>query len=365
MSGSGSPAEYSYFTCNLRTGALAEELPSLRPVQPLGQRLSQVVATAFELDLAGAPAEWLSSTDPGRTLIVAVDRLTGLPVWSGPTLVRAGGSSTTLKLSAATPEAYLDRRYAGSYTATGVDMSTVMANVAQLITTNGPPFVFDTVAFGSTVDLTIQDGDDKTVLSILQTVAGMTPAPEFTVDTVWTDSTQSAVQLVLRIHPTIGVQSASPEAVFDLPGCVSDYELSESYESGKGATVILAKGEGEGTTRSISGPQSATALMAGGWPQWDYRFTPSTNVTSVAQLNAHAIRALALMQTGMKAWTINGAATVAPRLGRDWALGDSIALAVAPGASPRHPQGVNLVARAYGWELDPAAGRVSPILLET
>lgn len=359
------PLELTWLACDFKSGRIAEELRSLRPTQAIGRRLGQAVSTTFELDLAGAPTEWASATDPGRILLVAVDRSTGLPVWSGPGLVRAGGSASTLKLSAVTPEGYLDRRYAAGYTAAGVDMATAMANVASVVTSNGPALAFDTTVFGTTVDMAIQDGDDKTVLAVLTELAGMTPAPEFTIDTVWADAAQTTVQLVLRIHPTIGVQSAVPEAQFDMPGCVIDYELSESYETGKGATVILAKGEGEGTTRSISGPQTATALMAAGWPEYDFRFTPATNVLSVAQLNAHAARALELMATGTKAWTVNAAASAAPRLGTEWGLGDSIALNVAAGVSPRHPAGVATVARAYGWELDPAANRLSPILLET
>ena len=84
--------ELEWLACNLRTGAIAEELRSLRPTQPLGRRLGQAVSTSFELDLTGAPVEWASASDPGRILLVAVDRSTGLPVWSGLALVRAGGA---------------------------------------------------------------------------------------------------------------------------------------------------------------------------------------------------------------------------------------------------------------------------------
>ena len=70
------------------------------------------------------------------------------------------------------------------------------------------------------------------------------------------------------------------------------------------------------------------------------------------------------MRSGSRAWTLQAAASAAPRLGTDWALGDSITLAVAAGCSPRHPAGVQVTARAWGWELDAAADRLTPILLE-
>jgi hypothetical protein len=61
-------------------------------------------------------------------------------------------------------------------------------------------------------------------------------------------------------------------------------------------------------------------------------------------------------------WSIEAVASVAPRLGSDWALGDSVHLAVQQ--SPRHPQGVDVVARCWSWELDPGSDKVRPILVE-
>jgi hypothetical protein len=164
------------------------------------------------------------------------------------------------------------------------------------------------------------------------------------------------------VRSAIGTQAASPEAVFDFPGCVSAYSLSESYEAGKGATIVTARGEGEGSSRLTSAAREATALIANGWPRWEYRYTPATGVTDPDQLNAHAIKTLALMQQGAQVWSIEAAASRAPRLGRDWFLGDTVRLAVE--RSPRHPQGTDLVARCWSWELDPGAGRVRPILVE-
>jgi hypothetical protein len=354
--------ELAWLACDLRTGRVAEELRSLKQTQPLTRRLGAVTSTSFEMSLAGAPEEWESATDPGRTLLVAVDSATGLIVWSGITLTREGGASDTLRLAAAVPEAYLGRRYPGTYSATGTDITTVMAALATPAITDGPPIILDTVLSATTIDYATADGDDKTVLSQLQTLAGMAGAPEFTIDTAWADAAQTTVQLVLRIRPTIGSQLDPPEATFDLPGNISDYVLSESYEDGRGATEVLATGEGEGSTRALSDVQTASALILGGWCRWSYRFSPGTGITSKSQLNAHATDALGFMQTGTRAWTVDASASAAPRLARDWALGDNVRVQIV--TSPRHPAGTDLVARAYGWELDPTADRLSPILLE-
>lgn len=353
--------ELTWLACDLASGRVAEELPSLASGQ-LSRRLGAVTSSQMNLHLGDITADWESATDPGRTLLTAVDTQTGLPVWAGITLTREGGSEDTIQLGACSPEGYLDRRYPGTYTAAGTDAATVMADLAAPAASTGLPLLYDVTASGLLIDYDMADTDDKSILSALQTITAMAGAPEWTVDTVWADAAQTQVQQVLRIRPAIGVVTGSPESVFDLPGCVAKYRLSESYEQGKGATVVVAAGEGEGDTRITSDVQTADDLIAAGWIRWIHRYSPSTGITSVDQLNAHAAATLALLRSGARAWTVDAVASAAPRLGTDWALGDSVRLLVE--SSPRHPLGAELVARAYGWDLDVAANRISPILLE-
>lgn len=355
--------EITWLACDLRTGRIAEELPALKATGPLSRRIGSITNTNLSLDLSGAPVEWEAATDPARTLLVAVDTATAVPLWSGIPLPRVGGSGTQVTFTAASAECYLDRRYA-DYSGTGVDRSTVMAGVAAPLLTNGPPFVIDSVATGSTMDYTVADEDDKTILSVLQELDGQDGAPEWTVDTAWTDTAQTSVELILRIHPKIGIQPEIPATVFDLPGCVAEYTLTESYERGRGATQVIARGDSQGGGRASSAVHTADDLIAAGWCRWEHRYSPGAGITDETQLDAHAAQSLALMRTGSRAWTLQAAASVAPRLGIDWALGDSITLAVAAGTSLRHPAGIIVTARAWGWELTPADDKVIPILLE-
>ncbi|MFF1341145.1 hypothetical protein ACFVYT_25030 [Streptomyces sp. NPDC058290] len=355
--------EIAWLACDLRTGRIAEELPALRATGPLSRRIGSVTNTSLSLDLSGAPLEWEAATDPARTLLVAVDIATAVPLWSGIPLPRVGGSANHVTFTAASSECYLDRRYA-DYTGAGVDRSAVMAGVAAPLLVDGPPFVIDAVDAGSVMDYTLADEDDKTILSALQELDGQDGAPEWTVDTVWADTAQTSVELYLRIHPKIGIQPEIPATVFDMPGCVADYTLTESYESGRGATRVIARGDSQGGGRASSSVHTADDLLAAGWCLWEYRYSPGAGVTDTDQLDAHAAQSLGLMRTGSRAWTLQAAASAAPRLGIDWALGDSITLAVAAGVSPRHPAGVLVTARAWGWELDPGADKLTPILLE-
>jgi hypothetical protein len=355
------PITLSWYGCDLRNGNIVEDLPSLRPTGALSRKLGVATTLQFDLALDGAPAGWEAATAPGRSLLVAVDAATDTPIWAGAVLPRDGGSGSTVQLGAATLETYLDCRYPGTQTMIGVDQATVISNLATPALTGGPPIVIDAVATGVTMNYLTDDGDDKSILSCLQEIMGLDGGPEWTIDVAW-NAGHSGFQFPLRARATVGTQSTSPEAVFDYPGVVAEYNLSESYEKDKGATRVTARGEGEGSSRLTSGAQEATALITNGWPVWEYRYTPASGVTDPDQLTAHAAKSLGLMAQGARVWAMQAVASRAPRLGTDWGLGDSVRLSVE--RSRRHPSGTDIVSRCWAWELDPGSDRVRPILVE-
>jgi len=352
----------AWYGCDLRTGGIIEDLPSLTPSGTLSRRLGASTSCQFDLTLAGAPDGWEAATAPGRSLLVAVDMETDRPIWAGIPLPREGGSAPEVSLGAATPEAYLDRRFTGTQLLVQQDQATVITAVMTSALSQGPPLVMDAPPTGALMDFEVQDSDDRTVLSTLEEISGAEGGPEWTIDVEWADAGHTGFVLPVRVRPTIGAQSDRPEAVFDYPGCVTSYSLAESYEAGKGATAVLARGEGEGASRLSSASMVAAGLEAAGWPRYVYRFTPASGVTDPTQLDAHATKALGLMQTGSNVWTCTAKVAAAPRLGRDWGLGDTVQISVSK--SPRHPQGAEVVARAWAWELEPAADVLRPILVQ-
>lgn len=356
------PLILAWYACDLKTGSIGEELHSLTQSGTIGRKLGQPVTAQFNLDLNGAPPAWEDATIPGRSMLVGVDIATQVPVWAGLVLTRVGGSSNTVQIGAATFEAYMDRRYTGTYSGFGVDQAVIMTGVSSALQTDAPPFVFDAPNTGVTSTYSVQDGDDRTVLSSLQELMGQEGGAEFTVDVAWADAAKTTFNLPFRVRPQIGIQSTNPEVTFDFPGCVSTYSVTESYESGKGATEVMAWGDGQGASRLKSSVYTATDLLAQGWPRWTYRYTPASGLTDPDQLNSHAAEALAQMKDGSTAWTVEATASRAPRVGSDWALGDSVRVHVA--TSPRHPTGADTVARVYAWDLDPTGDKVTPILLE-
>lgn len=353
--------QLAWYGCDLRSGGIVEDLRSLKATGTLSRKLGDIATLQLELSLPGAPTDWEAATAPGRSVFVAVDTATDTPIWAGVALPRDGGSGQTVQLGAATIEHYLDSRFPGTQTLIDADQATVITTLVTPALTDGPPIVIDAPATGTVMDYLTDDGDDKSILSCLKEVMGLEGGPEWTIDVTW-NASHNGFQFPLRVRPAIGTQTASPEAVFDFPGCVSTYTLSESYEQGKGATRVIARGEGEGTSRLTSTAHDATALIANGWPVWEYRYTPASGITDPDQLNAHAAKSLTLMQQGGQVWTIEAVASKAPRLGRDWGVGDSVRLAIE--TSPRHPLGTQVVARCWAWELDPGADRIRPILVE-
>ena len=353
--------QLAWYGCDLKSGGIVEDLRSLKTTGTLSRKLGDVATLQLELNLPGAPAEWDAATAPGRSVLVAVDTATDTPIWAGAVLPRDGGSSQTVQLGTATLEHYLDSRFPGTQTLIGTDQADVITALVTPALTGGPPIIIDAPDTGVTMDYLTDDGDDKSILSCLKEIMGMDGGPEWTIDVSW-NASHSGFEFPLRVRPAIGTQIATPEAVFDFPGCVSAYSLAESYEQGKGATVVIARGEGEGSSRLTSSTHEATALLAAGWPRWEYRYTPASGVTDPDQLNAHATKSLALMQQGAQVWSIEAVASRGPRLGRDWGLGDSVRLAVE--TSPRHARGIEVVARCWAWELDPGADRIRPILVE-
>lgn len=364
----------TWLGCDAVAGRIIEDLPDLVPSGTIGHLLGSYTSAQFRLPIPlggyGAPPRgWEAATEPGRSMIVAV--LAGVPVWAGLVLTRRGGTEATVDLACVSPEGYLDRRYVGTHTWTQQDEASVIA--AGLIgdaNGEGLGLVVDAPATGTLRDRTYADQDDATVYSRLRELMGASDGPEWTITLEWSDSTQTAVTKVVRVRKRIGYEAGTPDAVFSTASAnavassvgasEARYVLTEDYGSGSGANHVVATSAGEGDSRPQSVPARNEALFAAGWPRWEHRYSPSSSITKQSTLDGHAQRALALMFRGARTVTITARADAYPLLGTDWATGDDIGYDL---TGHRHPNGLTGVARAIGWDLDPEAGTVSPILL--
>ncbi|MFE1321585.1 hypothetical protein [Kitasatospora phosalacinea] len=349
-----------WYGCDWPSGRIVAELPSLSASGPLSRRLGTFTTLSLSLDLGAQSPGWVAATQEGRALLVAC--IDDVPMWAGVVLPRDRGSARTASLTATTPEGYLARRYTPDLAFTGSDLSSIAAGVLATVQPTVPCLDIASTPTGMVDDRIYRDSDDKTVSAALGELMALDGGPEWTIDPVWAPS-RTGFRLTARIAPRIGSVSAMPTAVFDFPGPVTVYAEKSSYESGQGATVVRATGAGEGDTRAVSATLTSP-LVAAGWPVYEYRWSPGSDITDSSVLDSHAAAALALLQSGASTWSLTASVAEAPALGSEWQLGDAVRLLVQPGTSFGHPDGADVTARCWAWELDPAAGTVAPILVE-
>lgn len=365
--------ELRWISCDVVTGRIIEELPDLKVSGGLSDALGAISTAQFTLPIplpgADTTRQWEGATEPGRVMLVALDP-DDQPFWGGIVTRRRGGTGPTLQLSTTSLHGYLNRRYVGDHEWSNADDTSVIA--AGLLADAAPEginLVVDAPPSGKLRDRTYKDKDNKTVYRALTELSGVIDGPEWTIDLAWQNADQNVITKTVRIRPRIGVAAldaptavftTTPSAVFDTTGeAAADYDYDEDVSEGKGANHVLAYSSGQGQAQPFSDPARDETLLAAGWPRYEHRFQPSSSITDVSTLNSHAQARLAVMRLGGRAWVIEARWSQYPRLGRDWRIGDDIGWDL---VGHRHPNGVQGMGRAIGWDVDPDRDRVRLIL---
>ncbi|QCB93294.1 hypothetical protein [Cellulomonas shaoxiangyii] len=378
----------SWVAADARTGKVLAEMPDLS-CERVGVVLGAYTSAAASLPVPTAPEGWARATLPGGAFLVLLDD--DEPSWGGLVTRRTRTLGDTVDLSLATIEAYLDRRYVRDRTFTGASQTQIVRLLVEEFATDFPIEV-EVAPSVVTRDRAYANESDKTLLSVLTELSGVEDGPEFTVRWAWRHDPERLVP-VLHVADRIGSPvppDLGPAATFEAPGPVVQLELVEDYGAGKGATDVMAVSSGSVGER----PQSPRQIAAQSErPPFEFRFTPSTSITEVSTLTSHAAEALALMADGARTLSLAAVIDQAPRLGRDWWIGDDIGYRVGdvwtervglfpgggafPGPAtfpaqpedvekyniPAFPGGLMGVARCIGWEIDlTGVPTVAPIL---
>lgn len=369
----------SWVSVDARTGLIGQDLPDLNsggPVQLTLGAYEQLNATIpLPADVisystgdpkvpvlpAGQLADWRAATRPGQAVLIALDEDSN-PIWGGLVITRTTDQTSQATLNLVTMEGYCDRRYCGTANFTNVGQNTIVASIIDSFILDGTlPGIPIRVQFlddvGTVRTRALADSDDKTVYSVLQDMMSVDGGTEWTIG--W--ERQHAPE---RITPVlfVGARVGTPRtpgqgtaATFSLPGPVQTATLVEDYSTGKGANRITA------TTGQGAGRLQATQQLGNfdGRLTFDYRWSPSSSITTTATLIAHAQRALNIIGGGTKAVTLTCNIVDAPPLGDEWALGDDVGYDL---MSAAWADGMlrNGVGRVIGWQRDD--NTVSPIL---
>lgn len=316
---------YQWVSCNANTGVVIMDLPGLS-VPDVEDVMMGYSTTSGDLMLTNTtPTEWVNATRPGAAYLVLLED--DVPVWGGLIGRRERTEeSNKVTLALATIPSYLRRRFVGDVTFTDEDQCAIVeAVVAAYGETGGLPFDYDVSASATTRDRTYRDIDDKTVYSVLSELAGVEGGPEWMVGWIACDvDGKRAFCPELIVRDRLG---STPNAGMDPavtwgfpPGAVASFRFVEDYTDGQGANDVLAVSTAINNER----PESAHATITDDdRPTHEARFTPSTSITEVATLDAHAARKLGQVGAGTITLALDLNAE-ASRFGTDVSMGDTV-----------------------------------------
>lgn len=351
----------SWLAINANDGSVITDLPTLKVDGALKATLMRYESQTASLptwDPAGddgPPPNWETATRPGTVFLVALsepepNEPRGLPLWGGMVIRRNRIPGAGVKMSLVTAEGYLDRVYVGAVSMTGPQnyiAQTLVEDYAKTGWKRGLPIRVQVIGdAGATRTRNYNETDDKTLYSVLSDLSGVLGGPEWTIGWEWVD--EQKLGLVMTIGDRIGSPppaGLNPNAQFYLPGSVTDAEFVEGYGADEGSNDVMAVSSGTEDARPQSNHYTNDADLR---PRFEYRWTPSTSIQDVDTLNSHAQRALAAMKDGSLALTLTANREDAPKLGRDWFIGDDIGFSI---EAPEFPRGLVGTARCVGWEL--------------
>lgn len=340
----------SWVSVNANDGSIIADLPTLKVDGVLKQTLMRYESQTAVLPLDGAPPNWRQATRKGAVFLVALDEAEQ-PMWGAMVKDRETDDGPDVKLALVTAEAYFDRVYVGNeqfaQQPQNIIVKTLVEKYAKTGAKRGLPIRVEVLGGnGAPRDQAFADGNDKTLYSVLTDLSGLLGGPEWTVRWEWVDA--RTMGLVLTVSDRVGRAAPAglgPAAQFYLPGSVTSANLREGFGADEGANDVMAVSTGVDDARPQSPHQTNTADLR---PRFEYRWTPSTVEPNVPTLTSYAQRALASMKDGSVALSMTANREEAPRLGRDWNIGDDIGFDL---TAPAWPDGITGIARAVGWEL--------------
>lgn len=347
------------------SGSVIASLPSLVPGGSLRRTVGRYESQTFRLVLGGGiDPDWLFATTPMSGALIGYSGEPGneLVEWGGIILRRKRSLGNVVELTAATPEAYLDRRFTGAFSKTGRDQNLIVTDLAALATlgdarvpgSKGWPFQLEVVgAAGPVRDRSYADSDDKTIYSAISELAAVDGGPQWLTTWAWLHGPERIFP-VLRVGSRVGAPKVLASApVAFTSGMMQEGSLDEDYTAGRGANLLTATSTGTEGVR----PQQSDGVLQSYRPVVEDRFTPSTSISNLGTLLGHARAKLAVEQNGAQTLSFKLARAAAPRFGVDWQLGDDVDVTI---DGPAFAQPIEITGQCVGVDLD--ADSITPFL---
>lgn len=349
-------AGLSWLAVSLVDGRPVCDLPYLQ-ADSLEYRLMEGTTQQLLLPYDRLPANWEDATLPGGVAYILTQD--EQPVWGGLLVgVHEDLAGTGLELKVDTVETYLERCPTGSLSYRGQGQTLIVADIVEKAAVDGmrnclqagyePSMMFR--------DREYKDTDDKSVLSAIQELAGVEGGPEW--GHWWSLEPDGSYRCVIASADHYGsVEPVTEFSVSQMTGFSRDLDASGTALANRVRAVSTADGDVRPSSPWVEYDDPAR-------PVWPLSYTPSTSITDVSTLEAHARRRLASRWRGTTTHSIDLDLLSAPRLGAEWRPGDTVRWDAA-GAESLLPGDTGGIARVIGYRISfTGSWTLTPILQE-
>lgn len=349
-------ARLSWLAVSLVDGRPICDLPYLQ-ADSLEYRLMEGTTQQLRLPYDHLPVNWEDATLPGGVAYILTQD--EQPVWGGLLVsVHEDLAGTGLELKVDTVETYLERCPTGSLSYQGQEQTLIVADVVMQGAVVGMRNCLQAEYEPSyTVrDREYKDTDDKSVLSAIQELAGVEGGPEW--GHWWRLEADGSYRCVISAADHYGsVEPVTEFGVSQMTGFSRDLDATGTALANRVRAVSTADGDVRPSSPWLSYEDPAR-------PVWPLSYTPSTSITDVGTLEAHARRRLASRRRGTTTHSIDLDLLSAPRLGSEWRPGDTVRWD-AGGAESLLPGDASGMARVIGYKISfSGSWTLTPILQE-
>lgn len=301
-------AQYQYVTTDLRTNTLISEI-ELTNVS-YTRKLSSAGEANAEFSVPTDLVEQLrAATSPGRTgLYILRD---GRPMWGGIIWKRAYTRSTRrVSLAASSFESYFAKRFQNQTLAFAQEDQ---LDIARTILGDAPAHIgidVSSALSGVLRDRVMFDYEFKTRGEELDQLSNLINGFDWNV-VVSVDTSGTLRRTLVFGYPYLGVSAANTAYVFEYPGNISDFTISEDADGGGNTVWAIGGGEGEDQLETFA---SDTVSISNGFPILETSRSYKS-VVSPTTLQGHADEDLAQLKVPVTVATVDVRPNDDPALG--------------------------------------------------
>lgn len=340
---------YRYIFGSLRTENVIDEIPLYGTFMDMQLNNGGQFQGTFQLDQTGKDnATMMSATIPGKTWVTC--ERNGIAVWHGFIWSRVySAQSKSVQLFAWSFEKYATKRLIRqdiSYD--DYEQRNIMRELwlQMQAVTGGNMNVNVPGAFvdANLKDLEVLATDFKYYDEVISSLADTFDGFDWYIS-VTKDGVNYRKDLLIG-YPALGVVQSPGMVVFEYPGNITQYYMTESMS--EAGTNIFIIGSGEGDTMIVGEYDNSTAIT-NGFPRWDIDISRK-DITSQSSVDSLAQQEAIVRYPPMSIIKIYVKANVSPEFG-SYNLGDTCRVVI---RDPRNPDnGFNGYKRLVKWELHP------------